>query len=67
MSALLKRQLPLQPSQSNPAHEVQLEYQEDDQWGDRDQNRARHDGLVVGDAEAVCHAGNDERQRAGRR
>ena len=55
--------LPLQPGQSNAAHEVLLEYQEDDQRGDRDQNRTGHDGLVVGAAEAVGHAGDDERQR----
>ena len=54
------RRLPLQPGQSNAAHEVLLEYQEDDQRRDRDQDRAGHDSLVVGAAEAVGHAGDDE-------
>ena len=57
-----QRQLTLQPGQSNAAHEVLLEYQEDDQRRYRDQDRAGHDGLVVGAAEAAGHAGDDERE-----
>ena len=61
--ALPWQRLSLQAGQGDAAHKVLLEYQKHDQRRDGDEHRTGHDGLIVGAAEAVGHAGNDERQR----
>ena len=54
------RSLTLQSGEGDGAHEVFLEDEEDDEGRDGDEDGAGHDGLVVGAAEAVGHAGSDE-------
>ena len=56
------RSLTLQSGEGDAAHEVFLEDEEDDEGRDGDEDGAGHDGLVVGAAEAVGHAGDDEGQ-----
>ena len=52
--------LAFEAGEGDGAEELFLEDEEDDHRRDGDENGAGHDGLVVGAAEAVGHAGSDE-------